>query len=373
MEQRWCLLVAIALLGFSSRLAWLAFACSRGSAIAHQVDAFYAHPRATHQISTAYFFVTLAGCILPIYCEKCFGFRVTMRVAVWSNAIGGLLRFFSSALPANGLFNFGFCFATIGHMIAAVAFPFTIPLSTNVAASYFSPILRPIALAFAVAAHPLGVFFANIILPNLVKNPSEVVYLNALTAISSLLPCVAISFAFGNWSFVDERLKPTREMIAKPQDLKCIFKVIFLKLSLHQHNSLWLMTVSFLFGITSMAVCVAGFKLVFESTFPISPTISSTIIMICGQIQSLFFLVLFAVFAQTPQPGDSRLLYQVCSEANEPLDTQDMASSVRITSYITLSCAVMFVALFRQSKRNNKTLGKWQTNGSKREQFKKAY
>lgn len=93
-----------------------------------------------------------------------------------------------------------------GQAFAAVAYPFIMFLPTKVAGAWFGAdergkattigmfLCNLIYVFLGVMANPLGVLLANVLAPQLVKDPSHVLYLNIIVAIPAIIVCLLATF-----------------------------------------------------------------------------------------------------------------------------------------------------------------------------------
>uniref|UniRef100_A0A915ENI8 Major facilitator superfamily (MFS) profile domain-containing protein n=1 Tax=Ditylenchus dipsaci TaxID=166011 RepID=A0A915ENI8_9BILA len=179
--RRWLILLIVALLNNTNTMTWIAFA-----PVANHVDSFYNHTNATNYFSIVYMLCTIPVGIFAMWAGRRFGLRWAILVAACSNGIGGLIKFSSSFLPPEYRFMVGIT----GQGIAALAYPFIMFLPTKVAAAWFPDNQRGIATTIGVMANPLGVLLANLVSPNVVNDPSHVIYLNAITALPAIIVCI---------------------------------------------------------------------------------------------------------------------------------------------------------------------------------------
>jgi FLVCR family MFS transporter 7 len=82
-----------------------------------------------------------------------------------------------------------------GQAIAAIAYPFIMFLPTKVAAAWFPDNQRGMATTIGLMSNPLGVLIANVISPQLVRHPDDVLLLNVLIAVPSILVLIVALFA----------------------------------------------------------------------------------------------------------------------------------------------------------------------------------
>ena len=90
----------------------------------------------------------------------------------------------------------GWCYpvAIVGTAVAAIGQPFMLVLPTKLAAQWFNPDERDIANSIAALANPLGIMVASILAPIIVKEPSDLKYLQIYFAIPVLLSFITSLF-----------------------------------------------------------------------------------------------------------------------------------------------------------------------------------
>ncbi|CAI4227382.1 unnamed protein product [Auanema sp. JU1783] len=179
-KQRWLVLAVIVLLNNTNTMSWISFA-----PVSNYVNAFYGESSASW-FSVVYMIMTIPVGCFAMWAGGKFGLRSAVLIAAWTNGIGALIRLSSSFLPVHLRFPVGIT----GQAIAAIAYPFIMFLPTKVAGSWFPENQRTLATTFGVMSNPLGVLMANLISPQIVKNPEQVVYLNIFTFVPSFAAMV---------------------------------------------------------------------------------------------------------------------------------------------------------------------------------------
>lgn len=176
--RRWLVLATVAILNCTNTMAWIGFAC-----IANHVNRFYGSEAAANYFSVIYMLVTVPVGILAMYLGRKFGLKFAIWTAALANCLGVLIRLGSSFLPLPSRYALGL----IGQGTAAMAYPFIMFLPTKVAGTWFDSKQRGLATTIGVMSNPIGVLLANQISPRLVHAPEDVIYLNILVAIPSVL------------------------------------------------------------------------------------------------------------------------------------------------------------------------------------------
>uniref|UniRef100_A0A0R3RXH0 MFS domain-containing protein n=1 Tax=Elaeophora elaphi TaxID=1147741 RepID=A0A0R3RXH0_9BILA len=202
--QRWIVLAVVALLNNSNTLSWIAFA-----SISNYVDAFYGMNKAANWFSLVFIICTIPIGLFGIWMSSSFGLRFAILIAAWTNSIGGTIRFISSFLPLQIRFPVGI----FGQAVAASAYPFIMFLPPKVAGSWFAENQRALATTVGIMANPLGVLMANILSPQIVWAPVDVLKVNIITFVPSLLACLIATFCVTR----SEPQIPPSQSAAQPQ------------------------------------------------------------------------------------------------------------------------------------------------------------
>ncbi|KAM3727317.1 Uncharacterized protein ACO02O_03983 [Dirofilaria immitis] len=183
--QRWIVLAVVALLNNSNTMSWIAFA-----SISNYVDAFYGMSKAANWFSLVFIICTIPIGLFAIWMSNSFGLRFAILIAAWTNGIGGSIRLISSFLPLEIRFPVGI----FGQAVAACAYPFIMFLPPKVAGSWFAENERALATTIGIMANPLGVLMANVLSPQIVGAPVDVLIINVITFVPSLLACLIATF-----------------------------------------------------------------------------------------------------------------------------------------------------------------------------------
>ncbi|CAG9540027.1 unnamed protein product [Cercopithifilaria johnstoni] len=202
--QRWIVLAVVALLNNSNTVSWIAFA-----SISNYVDAFYGMNKAANWFSLVFIICTIPVGFFAIWMSSSFGLRFAILIAAWTNGIGGTIRLISSFLPLHIRFPVGI----FGQAVAACAYPFIMFLPPKVAGSWFDENQRALATTIGIMANPLGVLMANVLSPQIVWAPKDVLKVNILTFVPSLLACFIATFCVTR----SEPQIPPSQSAAQPQ------------------------------------------------------------------------------------------------------------------------------------------------------------
>uniref|UniRef100_A0A914CFE4 Major facilitator superfamily (MFS) profile domain-containing protein n=1 Tax=Acrobeloides nanus TaxID=290746 RepID=A0A914CFE4_9BILA len=253
--RRWIVLLIVALLNNSNTMSWIAFA-----PIANYVNPFYNQAMATNMFSMVYMFGTIPVGLVAMWSARKFGLRSAILIAAWTNGIGGLIRLLSSFLPVASRFPVGIT----GQAIAAVAYPFIMILPTKVAGSWFPDNQRTLATTIGIMSNPLGVILANVISPQIVSHPDDVLYVNLFTAVPSILCCIAATFLITR---SNPKLPPTISASQQRMDFFAGVKACFTN-----SEYLWLLLVmggsigmfNCLYTVIQQLLCPSGYDNTFS-------------------------------------------------------------------------------------------------------------
>lgn len=130
--------------------------------------------------------VTVPVGFVAMYLGRKFGLKFAIWTAALANCVGVLMRLGSSFLPVALRYPLGL----VGQGTAAMAYPFIMFLPTKVAGTWFDSRQRGLATTIGVMSNPIGVLLANQISPKLVLKPEDVIFLNILVAIPSVLAAI---------------------------------------------------------------------------------------------------------------------------------------------------------------------------------------
>ncbi|EFO24695.2 major facilitator superfamily transporter [Loa loa] len=197
--QRWIVLAVVALLNNSNTMSWIAFA-----SISNYVDVFYGMSKAANWFSLVFIICTIPIGLFGIWMSSSFGLRFAILIAAWTNGIGAAIRLISSFLPLQIRFPVGIFWTGSGCLCISVYY---------VAGSWFAENQRALATTVGIMANPLGVLMANVLSPQIVEAPVDVIIVNIITFVPSLLACLIATFCVTR----SEPLIPPSQSAAQPQ------------------------------------------------------------------------------------------------------------------------------------------------------------
>ncbi|VIO89515.1 Major Facilitator Superfamily protein [Brugia malayi] len=203
-QRRWIVLAVVALLNNSNTMSWIAFA-----SISNYVDVFYGMNKAANWFSLVFIICTIPIGLFGIWMSSSFGLRFAILIAAWTNSIGATIRLISSFLPLQIRFPVGI----FGQAVAACAYPFIMFLPPKVAGSWFPENQRALATTIGIMANPLGVLMANVLSPQIVEVPVDVLIINIITFVPCLLACLIATFCVTR----SEPPMPPSQSAAQPQ------------------------------------------------------------------------------------------------------------------------------------------------------------
>ncbi|VDN20587.1 unnamed protein product [Gongylonema pulchrum] len=297
---------------------------------------------AANWFSLVYIICTIPVGFFSMWMGSSFGLRLSILIAAWANAI------------------------------AALAYPFIMFLPPKVSGSWFAVDQRAVATTIGIMANPLGVLTANLVAPQLVKSPDEVLRMNILTAVPAVVACIAATF------FVTRSEPPTppSRSAAQPQtpfipgslrifstSLKSTFlttqqllctrgysngvagacaalmitggicgsaasSIYVDRTKSHKITIKVCMSAAVVFGIsflvvTGLAAYPIGLELASECTFPVSETTSTGFVVLSGQV-FLFFSVIF----------QNKALFSNCIAEKSNYDKHNQITIIKIQSII---------------------------------------
>ncbi|KAK6026543.1 hypothetical protein OSTOST_07477 [Ostertagia ostertagi] len=177
-------------------------------------------------------------------------------------------------------------------------------------------------------------------------------YSNSFVGLCAALMIIGgIVGAAGSGMFVD-RTKMYEETMKVSMGLAVVFGLIFMQLTLHPNFAPLLALSCVLFGIFGLATYPVGLELSAECTFPVSESTSTGLIVLCGQVQSVLYVLLMNQFARPLQP--ERMHDQVCTldvtdKMNQPKDnTQAVMVFSLLAALLVLVLVILFKPVYRR-------------------------
>ncbi|PAV89801.1 hypothetical protein WR25_21628 isoform A [Diploscapter pachys] len=159
---------------------------------------------------------------------------------------------------------------------------------------------------------------------------------------------------------VVDRTKLYEEILKIAMGLAVVFGLIFLQLSLHDGLSIFIVVACFLFGVFGLASYPVGLELASECTYPVSEATSTSLVVLCGQVQSILLMLVMKIMVRPLQPSKASI--EVCrvgkeDQQNTPYDNtiSVMVFSV-IASLLVLGLVIFFKPVYRrlEAERSNR-------------------
>ncbi|CAD6200092.1 unnamed protein product [Caenorhabditis auriculariae] len=179
-RRRWIFLLALVLMNVSNTMSWLGYAPASKFA-----NIFYGAESST-RLTMAFLIPTVPVGAFAMWVGRKFGIRTTMYISAIMNVTGSWIRVFSSVdsvVPESR--RFAVCI--FGQAIASIAFPFIMFIPCQLAASWFPDTQRTLATSIAVLANPFGILLVNLIVPQIVHKPEDMLPLNLIVFLPEFL------------------------------------------------------------------------------------------------------------------------------------------------------------------------------------------
>ncbi|XP_066576327.1 solute carrier family 49 member A3 isoform X2 [Amia ocellicauda] len=355
-RRRWFILVVICLLNSSNAMIWLSFA-----PVADQTAQYFnVTLDQINWLSLIYMVVAIPVSFGTTWMLDTLGLKTSLILSSWLNMTGSILRFISilSKYPTWLMF---YPLLMFGQTLCALAQPLVIFSPTKMAALWFPEHQRATANMIASMSNPLGILFANILSPLIVKNesglplmlgiyafPASIACLLATLFIRASAPptppsasaetsnsepflkgmkldfaglCGALFIVFGVVGafllglFVDKTKKFT-EVTKINMCLAALACIAFALVSQMKHQNFAIAAASSLFGFFGFSIYPVAMELSVECSYPIGEATSAGLIFISGQVQSIVYIILFQLMtkqmAEAPDVtcalGDNSLL-----------------------------------------------------------------
>lgn len=127
--------------------------------------------------------------------------------------------------------------------------------------------------------------------------------------------------------------------------------VAFLQMALHPNLAIFIAIAAAFLGLMGLATYPVGLEMSAECSYPVSQTLSTGMIVLSGQIQSVIYILLVTEL-ERPFTGDMTL--QTCSVTGDPKNSVtpwDMNVSTYPFSVIAILLAVVLVIFFKPKMR----------------------
>ncbi|VDP52569.1 unnamed protein product [Soboliphyme baturini] len=377
-KRRWFVLFVGGLLNASNAFSWIAYA-----PVANFVDEFYgAH--ASNWLSLVFLISAVPVGFLAMWSTGKFGLRSAILTASWLNAIGSIIRLFSS-IPG---FTQPIKFAVVlfGQCIAAFAYPFIMFLPTKIAASWFPNDQRTLANSIVSLSNPVGVLIANMISPRLVVETcaaeQSMTFLKGMKKVAksraymTLLICLGGGIGIFNTLYtVMQQILCARGYHNEFAGMCCMLMIVsgvvgatvssyivdpvisgvlFTFTSRLNNSPIAIAFSCVLFGTFGLAAYPVGLELGAECTFPVAESTSSGLIVLSGQLQSVVFISVVQMLS-VPLHGVA-LQHQVCTiktaaTSSSAVSAFDMTTPLLTLCGVATFSACIFIIFFKPKLR----------------------
>ncbi|CAF0830594.1 unnamed protein product [Rotaria sordida] len=188
-KRRWFYLFVVCLAQISNAFIWINF-----SPIANLgVEYYKVSYNAINWLSLMYMIVTIPFTLPSTWLIDKLGVRAGMYIGVWMNAIGSIIRCFSTltVISAQGRF----VILMIGQFLCALAQTFILFIPTKFSFIWFSEKQRSLANSIAIGSNFFGILIGSILSPIIVPDMSKIpllLYLSVIPAILAGILCLGI-------------------------------------------------------------------------------------------------------------------------------------------------------------------------------------
>ncbi|XP_067903499.1 solute carrier family 49 member A3 isoform X1 [Heterodontus francisci] len=192
-RRRWFLLFATCTLSCSNAMCWLTFA-----PVADQTARyFHISVNQVNWLSMIYLVVGVPFGFGTTWILDMLGLKTSLILSSWLNLAGCALQLLSVTffIPHD---SWKFPLLMVGQTFGALAQPLVLFSPTKLAAIWFPEQQRATANMISSMANPLGILFANILSPLLVKEPSSMPLLLGVYAVPAVIACLLTTVGIRN-------------------------------------------------------------------------------------------------------------------------------------------------------------------------------
>ncbi|XP_051513605.1 solute carrier family 49 member A3-like [Myxocyprinus asiaticus] len=196
-RRRWFILSVLCLLNCSNSVLWLTFA-----PVADQTAQYLrVSLDQVNWLSLVYMVVAIPFSFITTWMLDTLGLRFSLILGSWLNMLGSILRVVGilSCIPEWAVFPL----VMGGQTLCALAQPLVIFAPTKLAALWFPDHQRATANMIASMANPLGLLFANIFSPMIIRYTNNLLMLLFIYAIPATVACFLATVG------IRERVPPT--------------------------------------------------------------------------------------------------------------------------------------------------------------------
>ncbi|XP_043530482.1 solute carrier family 49 member A3 isoform X2 [Chiloscyllium plagiosum] len=325
-RRRWLVLFASSALSCSNAMCWLTFA-----PIADQTARyFHISMDQVNWLSMIYLIVGVPFGFWTTWILDMLGLKTSLILSSWLNLAGCAMQLLSVAdfIPQE---SWKFPLLMVGQTLGALAQPLVLFSPTKVAAIWFPEQQRATANMISSMANPLGILFANILSPMLVKKPSSMPVLMIVYAVPAAIACLLTSVGIRNkvpptppsagaanstsepfFRGVKMLLKNKAYLIlmvcfgggigvftsfsALLQQILCVRG--YSNVSRMRDQPYGLAVVCSLFGLLGFSIYPVGMELGVECSYPVGEATSAGLIFVSGQLQGSLFIYFLPALAQ---------------------------------------------------------------------------
>ncbi|XP_078269204.1 solute carrier family 49 member A3 isoform X2 [Rhinoraja longicauda] len=184
-RRRWLVLIATCALSCSNAMCWLTFA-----PVADQTARyFHISMDQVNWLSMVYLVVSIPFGFGTTWILDTLGLKTSLILSSWLNLAGCIVQLLSVAffVPKD---SWKFPLLMVGQTFGAFAQPLVLFSPTKVAALWFPEHQRATANMISSMANPLGILFANILSPLLMKDPSSMPVLLGVYIVPAVIACL---------------------------------------------------------------------------------------------------------------------------------------------------------------------------------------
>ncbi|XP_055499704.1 solute carrier family 49 member A3 isoform X1 [Leucoraja erinacea] len=184
-RRRWLVLIATCALSCSNAMCWLTFA-----PVADQTARyFHISMDQVNWLSMVYLVVSIPFGFGTTWILDTLGLKTSLILSSWLNLAGCIVQLLSVAffVPKD---SWKFPLLMVGQSFGAFAQPLVLFSPTKVAALWFPEHQRATANMISSMANPLGILFANILSPLLMKDPSSMPVLLGVYIVPAVIACL---------------------------------------------------------------------------------------------------------------------------------------------------------------------------------------
>ncbi|XP_067903517.1 solute carrier family 49 member A3 isoform X3 [Heterodontus francisci] len=286
-RRRWFLLFATCTLSCSNAMCWLTFA-----PVADQTARyFHISVNQVNWLSMIYLVVGVPFGFGTTWILDMLGLKTSLILSSWLNLAGCALQLLSVTffIPHD---SWKFPLLMVGQTFGALAQPLVLFSPTKLAAIWFPEQQRATANMISSMANPLGILFANILSPLLVKEPSSMPLLLGVYAVPAVIACLLTTVGIRN------KAPPTPPSAGAANSTSEPFITGMKMVSRMRDQPYGLAVVCSLFGLLGFSIYPVCMELGVECSYPVGEATSAGLIFISGQLQGALLILLLPGLAR---------------------------------------------------------------------------